>query len=61
MHEKYEMPPATLVGGLDMTHAVLYSKIADVHGIEVHDVRTWKFVYFRKFFRFSLRNTIVSS
>jgi len=35
----------------------LCSKIADVHGIEVHDVRTWKFVYFRKIFRFLLHNT----
>ena len=28
-------------------HAELCSKIADVHGIEVHDVWIWKFVYFR--------------
>ena len=35
-------------------HGVLCSKIADVHGIEVHDVRTLKFVYFQKIFRFLL-------
>jgi len=34
----------------------LCSKIADLHGIEVHDVRTRKFVYFRKIFRFLLNN-----
>ena len=33
-------------------HGGLCSKIADVHGIEVHEVRTWKFVYFRKIFLF---------
>jgi len=37
--------------------AILCSKIADVDGIEVHDVRTWKFVYFRKIFQFLLNNT----
>ena len=42
------MLPATLVGSLCKTHAVLCSKIADVHAIEVRDVRTWKFVYFGK-------------
>jgi len=35
-------------------HAVLCSKITDVHGIEVHWVRTRKFVYFRYIFRFLL-------
>jgi len=42
----------------DKTHATLCSKIADVHGIEVHDVRTWKFVYFRKLFRLLLHIAI---
>jgi len=51
------MPPVTLVGSLWKIHAVWCSKIADVHGIEVHDARTWKFVYFRKIFRFLLNNT----
>ena len=51
------MPLVTFVGSLCKIHAVLYSKIADVHGIEVHDVRTRKFVYFRKIFRFLLHNT----
>ena len=53
------MSPVTFVGSLCKIHAegLLCSKIADVHGIEVHDVRTWKFVYFRKIFRwFLLRN-----
>jgi len=35
---------------------LLCSKIADLHGIEVHDVRTRKFVYFRKIFRILLKN-----
>jgi len=51
------MPSVTFVGSLCKTYAVLCSKIADVHGIEVHDVRTWKFVYFRKIFRFFLHKT----
>jgi len=34
------MLPVTFVGSLYKTHAVLFSKIADVHGIEVRDVRT---------------------
>ena len=38
-------------------YPVLCSKIPDVHGIEEHDVRTWKFVYFQKIFRFLLHNT----
>ena len=38
-------------------HALLCSKITDVHGIEVHWVRTWKFVYFRYIFRFLLHIT----
>ena len=38
-------------------HGVLCSKIADVHGIEFHDVRTLKFVYFQKIFRFLLHTT----
>jgi len=52
------MPPVTFVGSLCKIHAVglLCSKIAGVHGIEVHDVRTLKFVYFRKIFRFSSHN-----
>ena len=40
MHEKNEMPPVTVVGSQYKTHAVLCSKIIDVHGIEVYDVRT---------------------
>jgi len=51
------MPPVTFTGSLCKIHAILCSKIADVNGIEVHDVRTWKFVYFRKLFRFLLLNT----
>jgi len=35
-----EILPVTFVGSLYKTHAVLCSKIADVHGIEVPDVRT---------------------
>jgi len=50
--KKPAMPPVTFVGSLCKIHAVLRSKLADVH-----DVRTWKFVYFRKIFRFSLHNT----
>jgi len=38
--KKLEMPPVNFVGSLCQIHAVLCSKIADVHGIEVHDVRT---------------------
>jgi len=53
------MPPVTFVGVLYKAHAVLCSKIADVHGIEVHDVLTLKFVNFRKIFRFLLHITIV--
>jgi len=48
------MPPVIFVGSLCKIHDVLCSKIADVHGTEVHDVRTSKFVYFRKIFRFLL-------
>jgi len=32
------MPLVTFVGILCKIHALLCSKIADVHGIEVHDV-----------------------
>jgi len=42
------MLPVTFVGSLYKTHDVLCSKIADVHGIEVHDVRTSRFVFFGK-------------
>ena len=38
IHENNEMPPVTFVGVLYKAHAVLCSKIADVHGIEVHDL-----------------------
>jgi len=55
------MLPVTFVGGLYKTHAVLCSKIADVHGIEVHNVRTWKCVYFPKIFRFLSHITLVYS
>ena len=51
------MPPATSVGGLCEIHAVLCSKIADVHEVELHDFRTWKFVYFGKHYRLLLHNT----
>jgi len=37
--KKREMP-VTFLGSLCKIHAVLCSKIADVHGIEVHYVRT---------------------
>jgi len=50
--KKPEMPPVTFVGSLCKIHALLFSKIADVH-----DVRSWKSVCFRKIFRFSWRNT----
>jgi len=45
--KKPEMPLVTFVGSLRKIHAILCSKTADVH-----DVRTWKFVCFRKIFRF---------
>jgi len=53
------MLPVTCVGSLCKIHAVglLCLKIADVHGIEVHDVRTCKFVSFCKSFRYLLHNT----
>jgi len=38
--KKGEMPPVTFVGSLCKIRAILCSKIADIHGIEVHDVRT---------------------
>jgi len=44
------MPPATFVGSLCKIHAVLWSKIADAHEIEVHNVGIGKFAYFRKIF-----------
>jgi len=34
------MPPVTFVGSLCKIHAVLCSKIKDVHGIEINDVWT---------------------
>jgi len=58
IHVKNEMPPGMFVGSLYKAHAVKCSKIADVHGKEVHDIRTWKFVCFRKIFRFLLHITI---
>ena len=33
--------------------------VADVHGVEVHDIQTLKFAYFRIIFRFLLHITIV--
>jgi len=48
------MPPVTFDGSLYKTHAILCSIIAVVHAIEVHQVRTWRFVYFRQIFRFLL-------
>ena len=50
--KKPEMPPVTFVGSLCKIHVLLFSKIADVH-----EVRTWKSVCYRKIFRFSLHNT----
>jgi len=47
LQKETEMPPATFVGNLCKNQAVLCSKITDVHGIEVHEVRTWKFGIFR--------------
>ena len=47
----------TFVGSLHKIHAVLYSKIADVHGVELHDVRTWNFFYLRNISPFLLHNT----
>ena len=62
IHEKNEMPPVMFVGNLKKTHTVLRSKIADVHLIEIHSVRTClfsekirKFVCFRKIFHFYYR------
>ena len=52
------MPPVTFDGTLYKTHAVLCSKIAVVHAIQEHDVRTWKFVYFWQIFRFLLHMTV---
>jgi len=46
------MPPVTFVGSLCKIHALLFSKIPDVH-----DVRTWKFVSFQKIFWVLLHNT----
>ena len=51
------MPPVTFAGSLCKIHAILCSQIADVHGIEVHDLRTWKTFLFRKIFRFLFYNT----
>jgi len=54
------MQPGNFVVSLCKLYAVgliLCSKIADVHGIEVNDVLTWKFVYFQKSFRFLLHST----
>jgi len=48
------MPSVTFDGSLYKTHTVLYSKIANVHAIEEHEVWTWKFFYFRQIFRFLL-------
>jgi len=55
--KKPEMPPVTFAGSLCKIHAILCSKIADVHGIDVHDHRTWNFFYFRKIVRFLLHST----
>jgi len=46
--KKPDRSPVTFVGTMRKIHAVLFSKIADVHGGNVHDVLTWKVVYFRK-------------
>jgi len=54
LHKKNEMSPVTSVGSLYKTQAVFCSKIADVHGIEVHEVPTCKFDSFRKIFCFLL-------
>jgi len=52
-------PPWIRLRGPQFAHPcrrLLCSKIAELRGIEVHDVRTRKFAYFRKIFRFSLNN-----
>jgi len=38
--KKLEMPPVTFAGSLCKIHAVLSSKIANAHGVDVRDVRT---------------------
>ena len=40
-----------------MIHVALCLKIADVHEIEVHDVRTWKLFLFQKILWFLLHNS----
>jgi len=52
LHEKNETLPATFVGSLYKTQAILCSNIADVHGTEVHDVRIRNLFIFGKFFDF---------
>jgi len=52
LHEETWNAAVTFLGSLCKIHALLFSKIANAH-----DVRTWKFVCFRKIFLFSLHNT----
>jgi len=47
--KKPEMPPVTFAGSLCKIHPILCSKIAVVHGIEVHDIGLENFFVFGKF------------
>jgi len=48
--QKTEMSSVTFGGSLYKTYAVLCSKIAVVHAIQVNKVQTWIFFIFSKFF-----------
>jgi len=50
------MPPVTFVGSLCKIHAVVFENCRCSWN-KFHDIRTWKFVDFRKIFRFLLNNT----
>jgi len=50
IHEKKRNAVSNLCWQSVQDPCLLCSKIADVHGIEVHDVRTWKFVFFSEKF-----------
>jgi len=58
IHDKNGIPLVTFVGSLYKCHAILCSKIVDVHGIEVHEVRTQNFI-FRRTFQLLLHFTIL--
>ena len=53
------MPRVNFVGSLYKTHAALCSKIADVYGIEVREVRIWKFGIFCQIGQFLLHMRIL--